>query len=256
MRLSDEVFPIEHTYFTHRLSIAYGPKVVADYLRGAISVVPPQGSVAADSGSGSTEGLAALILGRVVMHRSQLNATSLVRCLAGWAGEDRLVTEREGDLRSGEVYRLETLLQLAVEHAMERPAIRARTDTDTRFVQVANDALYMVSQAWKRGDATVEVTLDRVKEHLVRRMRHDTSTAITLSPDDLAAFHAAVQAVADLVCDFGNMRTEVETAGRIALDDRPLMTVFDPPIGPLLDSLGQGSYRIRWDPFFFFIYTA
>lgn len=255
-QLDRSVFPVEHTYFTHRILVSYQVHEIAAYLRLRISTTLPP-----SSSDYAREHLAALLLGRVVLHKSELNTTQLMRELTAFGAPGQGVSETVARLTTSEPYRLAVFLQLAIEHVMRSREISARVAEDLHFAQIAADALYMISRAWRDRDERIRIDEEAVRTHLLHRFRLDLSTrhhdkqvaqkefSSMISPQEVTMFTGAIERVADLVSDFRRLRTSIDKPEEIDDEDRPLLALFDTPLQALLRKEAKGVYVFRWNIF-------
>ena len=254
-QLRTAVYPVEHTYFSHRLLVAYRADEIAAYLRARI------GTTLQESEEGFvSERQAALLLGRVCLHRSELNVSQLTREITGFGGNGLAVRETAAGINASETYRLSAMLQLAIEHVMRTPDMSLRLSADPYLAQVAADALYMVSRKWRERVDTFVVDLDSVRTEIARRGRlrptapdgdadgRAADLGGMLADPDVAAFASAVTLVAELACDFEALKLAITAPGQLADEDRPLLGIFDPPLKSLLCREESGRYRFGWDP--------
>ena len=243
-KINESIYAIEHSFFTHRLLVAHQPSEVAAYVRSAVSASPP-----GEAPSPAAE-ILALMFGRVAMHRSRLNATDLVRAMSVMADGASLDREGEAAFQTRQLHRLETIVQLAIEHVMRQPRIGRRIDDKPRFVQVAGDVCYMISRAWERGDPKVTITPATVEAQVARRMRLRADSEKPLTPADLDAFLSCATGLAHLLCNFDALEVVLLKDAGLDQRDKPLLGVFQPPLTPLLrPSEEAGDYLFCWDAF-------
>jgi hypothetical protein len=163
-KVSKEAFPVEHSFFSHRMFILHQPRQLLEYL-GTITTV--------DGGSGSgvpttspasdrvaEEDEARSSFGLLMLHRSKLNLIEILRKIAEECDSSGRVRSDSAKLRFDRGYQFQASVQLAVGLLLRWPAIRERVENEARFMQRAIDALYMLSRAWEDEEPTVR--LDRI----------------------------------------------------------------------------------------------
>ncbi len=204
-KLRSEAFPVEHTFFSHRLLIMYRPAELARYVRQLwmIDETQPQ------------EAQAAWIVTCVVLHRARLNSQDIRREIARFCTADGALRPRVNDICTQAEYLLPMVVQLAIEHVLRSRDIRRRVQDDDAFAQLALDVLYMISRAWHEG-GTVTIDPDTVRDDLIRRRCLPGSPEeardqlrLTVSDDDLRILTQKATRLATLLTSFASIRAAI-----------------------------------------------
>lgn len=162
--LRERAFPIEHSFFSHRLFILPQPQDIQTYL-GRITksesspAAEPAGAPAASADPYFLEEVARSTFGLVVLHRSKLNVIDVLRKIAEECDAQGRVRATPARLRADPGYRFEAGIQLIIGMMLQTEKLRGRVENEPRFMQRAIDALYMISRAWESEQDTVR--LDR-----------------------------------------------------------------------------------------------
>ncbi len=153
-------FPVEHTYYTHRLFVVFRPEDLHRFLHTLLERPHEPGTPASSEEADPAETarredvandlLDWRVLPFVLLHRSRMHTVDLWRQIAGWRGAtgDEIALRR-GEVRTLLVYRLELMAQLAVELVLARRSMRSRLALEPEFRRLAHDALYYPSRRWK-----------------------------------------------------------------------------------------------------------
>jgi hypothetical protein len=169
-------FPIEHTYYTHRLFVVFRHEDYHRYLHVLLArpstreleesaAEAPEGAVPRDerdeAAAAMEEAAAARadavqdelvdwrILPFVLLHRSRMHTIDLARQISAWRTAEETVSLAPGAVRTQLVFRLELAVQLAIEIMLARPPLRGRLARDPEFRRLAHDALYYPSRMWE-----------------------------------------------------------------------------------------------------------
>ena len=186
-KLRATAYPIEHTFFSHRLLLMYNPAELARYVRDLWTIDAPQ----------TADLTAAWVLSCVVLHRARLNAMDLRRELTRLCNENGTLRADPTQLVSAAAYRVPMAVQLAIEHVLRHPDIRLRVENDIAFAQLAVDVLYMISRAWDDGATKIVVDEAAVREYLVSRRCVDGNRAAAEAALAAAASDADIATLAD-----------------------------------------------------------
>jgi hypothetical protein len=213
--VTQKAFPIEHTLFSLRLFVLYQPRQVLDYLRQITQPVtgsPPTVTPSAPTGSDAwiKEITARSSFGLFVLHRSKLNVSDLVRKVAQECNRDGLVRPTEEDLRRDRGYLLPASIQLLIGLILEGTRFRDHIEDDAWFMQLAINALYMISRAWEAGRDSVRIDRKAIMDTLLARWGHaavdDADAAekalakLGVGPRYLGLLGDAVSQLADVLC--------------------------------------------------------
>ncbi len=254
-----EAFPTEHTYFSHRLLVFYRPDELAEFVRRLWSVEPP---------TDRREESVVWILTSVVLHRARLNTIDIMREIARLCDDNGKLRPSLDSVLSGSEYLVPMAVQLAIEHVLRRPELRARTQGDPAFTQLAIDALYLISRAWEDG-GSVRIDEDSICLHLLERRRITCATvderrkafADLASEEELKALLNQLEVLAKLLCSFSALRdaiaSEAELPSMLESERQKIATLL-----PLLNAMpgksvgllaqddpGVPEYRFLFDEF-------
>jgi hypothetical protein len=232
-RTRTRAYPLEYTYFSHRLFVSYRPRDLHAYLEKVLEEpVPPAppGPSVAPAGTDANEiekafrvGLSEAqdeirrqfeprlaeysravadrdVLPYVLLHRAQMHLGDLCRRLGELRDDQGAVGIPLGEVRTNDAYRLDVLIQIAVEMVLDQgdlksrleraagrtrgqaaPArtasdqggdLRRRIEREPEFSRLAYDALYYLSRRWRRGEVIELGSRDeeRFGEYLTQRM--------------------------------------------------------------------------------------
>jgi hypothetical protein len=243
-------FSAAHTYFNARLFVGYSPRDLAAFVN---RIVVP-GDVADTSDT-----LARLLLTRQILHRSELNFIALARELAKNWDDGGLLASSSAQISGSPQYQVPAVVQLAIELALRTDGLKARVAQDPAFAQVAADALYLISRAWRDDCETVSVARAQIVTRLLNRMEllpadNDAASEAWLltriTKAELDTVVRGVQELARLLCDFGALRSALEADDGFSPEDRVVLPVFAVLPGPgLLQRLDATTYRFRIDKY-------
>ncbi|HVG43541.1 MAG TPA: hypothetical protein VM890_02390, partial [Longimicrobium sp.] len=169
---ASEAYPVEYTYYTHRLFIVFGHADLHKFIARRLEVPrsdPVQGSAGASpapipapppAGTGTGEAYEQVkaaaedaadadVLPFVLLHRSRMHPVDLRRELATRRNAEGVLTLAPGALRTEGAYRQDLAVQVAVEIVLDREHMRARMEREPEFRRLAHDALYYLSRRWE-----------------------------------------------------------------------------------------------------------
>ena len=223
-KVEREAFPVEHTYFSHFLFILPHPDQFMDFLRDITKSAPagasPGGSVTVVEVADET---ARSIFGLFVLHRSKLNMAEVLRELAGQCDADGGLRRTPTELKRLE-YTFAASIQLAIGLILKRDGVRQRIEAEPRFMQWAIDALYLLSRAWEKKEAKVNLNRQAIVRCLLERsggaMAKDAARAerrlreAGMGPLDLDLIDRCVVALADLLCSSAKLKNELANDGK------------------------------------------
>jgi hypothetical protein len=162
LKMQNEAFPSEHTYFSHRLLILYRPDELAEFVHRLWS---------SDTTAGTMDDVSAWVLTALVLHRARLNTVDVMRTIAQLSDDQGRFRPGADRIRSRAEYLVPMAIQLAIEHELRKPELRSRIEDDPAFAQLAIDALYMISRAWEDNKVEVQIDRENMKEYLIKRFR-------------------------------------------------------------------------------------
>jgi len=229
-KVEREAFPVEHTYFSHFLFILPHPDRFLVFLRAITtwtSSVPAGSATPPDP----VDEAARSIFGLFVLHRSKLNMAEVLRELAEQCDADGHLRQLPADLKRLE-YTFAASIQLAISLILKQDGIRQRIEAEPRFMQWAVDALYLLSRAWEKKEATVKLDRIAIVECLLERSGappakegddpEERLLRTGMGPLDLELIVRSVQAFTELLCSSARLRTE------LSQDNRPDMAQIIP----------------------------
>jgi Cdc6-like AAA superfamily ATPase len=164
-REAETPYPIEYTYFTHRVFIALRPDDLHDYVRKVLKDPAKQPTPVPDD----IEDYA--LLPYILLHRSQMHAIDLKRHLGFLRNPDDTVALPPGVVRTSLGYRFDVMIQLAIEMLLEQPDMRRRLDRQPEFRRLVYDALYFPSRSWAGGAKELDVSEEHIGTYLIQRMQ-------------------------------------------------------------------------------------
>ena len=176
-------YPLEYSYFTHRLFVSYGHDHLHEYL-GELLDEPNRRPAIADPGAPLPAHTTATppeypLLRYMLLHRSEMHALELHRLLKSIRGEDGTVLLELDDLRARATYRMDIGLQLGLEIIVDDSDLQERLRDEPEFQRLLQDALLYPSRMWRQGRMELEFTDHQQTEfhdYLVDRMNRSEAT--------------------------------------------------------------------------------
>lgn len=180
-------YSIEYTYFTNQLFISYRHHDLHEYLgrvlkKPALTQTSEQGVTAPTQeqiNQVNEEICDHAVLPYVVLLASQLHPIDLHRELIKFRDQEGNVALSLGLVRSLPRYRLELLMQVAIELILDGTAMQWEIDREPGFRRLAHDTLYYIPREWE-GDKE-ELTLDEEGKESFIRYLHERMGNETLS---------------------------------------------------------------------------
>lgn len=142
----EAAYPVEYTYFTHDLFVVFRAGDFHQYLSRVLEPVALTTGASVDD----VDRVDAEVLPFVVLHRAKSHAIDIRRRLVRWRSREGNVSLKQGDIRSHVTYRLDVLLQLAVEVVLDDDAFGKRLLNDPELQRLAHDAMYYITREWIR----------------------------------------------------------------------------------------------------------
>jgi hypothetical protein len=220
--------------------------------------VPPAGSPGEDRDD-------ARLLPFVLLHRSRMHAVDLRRALDALRGDDGMLALRRGEVRTRTAYRLDVMVQVAVELVLAGKEVQDRLSSEPEFRRLVHDAVYYASRRWA-GEAPLDLTdvegRTLFEQHILWRMDDSAPApggvpAAALSDADVDFLYDQARAVAQLLSDRGELRRrfKAEWRGYTADADENDATAallhgtmgLDGQVDPPLIRTEPGRYRWRYD---------
>jgi hypothetical protein len=164
----------EHTYFTHRLFVAYDPEALAKYIDNSLEV----------SGADREAQISDCILMRLlILYRARMHAFDTSAQLQRLALTSMLSTNDRPKLLSDTEYLHPIIYQVAVQTILYRPDVQKMAQ-DSYLRQVIHDALYYPAECWDRNMRSFSLTPEALRNHLVTRMHLADSLENTSEHND------------------------------------------------------------------------
>lgn len=193
-RTAKNAYPMEYTYFTHRLFIVFTPEDFHRWLGETLKVHAPGGDPASaplggtvtSTGTGAgtappasdgdlSEELEDLkVLPYVLLHQAKMHPIDLRRRLAQLTRQDRTLALQPGDLRTTPGNLCDLVIQLAVEIVLDRKEVREVLERESAFRRLVYDALYYPSRLWEQAEYELDLRDDQEEDFgraLIARMR-------------------------------------------------------------------------------------
>jgi len=155
-------YPVEYTYFMHRLFVVFQPRDFHSYLDSVLELPKPAAPIAPEAGATQAvqvaqEGFVAedrtdrLFLRYVLLHQSQMHALDLQRRLASLRGSDGTVALGGVALRDRPAFKVAVVMQLAIDMVFDGPELADRIGREPEFGRLVNDSMYYLSRRWREA---------------------------------------------------------------------------------------------------------
>ncbi len=212
-------YPIEHTFFTHPLFIAFGPDDIHRYLSKVLALVsdrteaqgPPPGEAGEDahgygaaevesqeqaehdereSRDGSDTELDYIALPYILLHQARMHSRDIRARLSMLTGSEGFIDLPPGQLSTATANKLDLLLQVAIEMTFSSAELQDAIERRPAFLQLALDALLYPTRMWESGETVLDLGPEAAggfEEYLERRMIGDGSSKKATSKDEDAA---------------------------------------------------------------------
>jgi hypothetical protein len=280
-------YPLEYSYFTHRLFVSYAPDNLHEYLGellGEPGRLPPgvTPDPALSGAPAATVPPAYPLLRYMLLHRSEMHALELHRLLKSFRGEGGLVTLNTDDLPNTAAYRMDIGLQLGMEIVLDDKDLRDRIRDEPDFQRLAHDALLYPSRAWREGTMRIDFAAANQMhfgEYLVTRMNRSEATRAverqaqsrarahagdrrgsagdTVSRDDVTILWKKVQRLVDLLSDEGGLDVSFNDwnerrvrEGRARVDRAVLDPILAANNSLFIKTPGKLEYQWRYDRYY------
>ena len=183
-RTANAPYPIEYTYFTNQVFVAFKHQDLHQYLG---SVLEPPTAESAKEGVGVEQLVADReayeysadypVLPYILLHASQMHPIDLHRQLAAVRNSMGQVSLEPGAVRSRPRYRSELMIQVAIEIVLEEEDMQAELDRQPAFLRLAHDAMYYISRRWADAPERLVLEAEGIADfdaYLSGRMTTDT----------------------------------------------------------------------------------
>jgi hypothetical protein len=175
-RVRKEAFPVEHSFFSHRMFILHQPSQILNYLSEITkSETTGPGTPPVSSALAVDEVTARATFGLLILHRSKLNLIEILRKIAEECHADGRVRPSIGKLVSDPGYQFAATIQLVIGLLLRGSDLKERVENESRFMQRAVDALYMLSRAWEDEEQMVRLDRAAVVKCLLKRTGADAA---------------------------------------------------------------------------------
>jgi hypothetical protein len=179
-------YPLEYSYFTHRLFVSYRADDFHVYLGKLFGEPPPSGPGTPTAGSTPVSGSAGTpvpveypVLRYLLLHRSEMHALELHRLLTTFRSDTGAIALTPEELRSSTMFRVDIALQLGLEIILEDDDLQDRIRGEPEFQRLAHDALLYPTREWRDGALEIDLGADTIpafREYLVGRMNRSEAT--------------------------------------------------------------------------------
>jgi hypothetical protein len=277
-------YPLEYSYFTHRLFVSYAPDNLHEYLgelldepgRRSSGVTPEPAQGGAPP---ATVPPAYPLLRYMLLHRSEMHALELHRLLKSFRGDGGVVTLNTDDLPNTAAYRMDIGLQLGMEIVLDDKDLRDRIRDEPDFQRLVHDALLYPSRAWREGKMRIDFTptnQTQFSEYLVARMNRSEATRAVerrvssraragdrrganevVSRDDVVILWKKVQRLVDLLSDEGDLEASFTDwnerrvrEGRARVDRAVLDPILAAGNSLFIKTPGRLEYQWRYDRYY------
>ncbi|MDP3749698.1 MAG: hypothetical protein Q8Q88_21925 [Phenylobacterium sp.] len=244
-RIQETAYPTEHTFFSERRLLIYGPPAFKAHLNEVLVLEGPQ--TPADD-------LARALLALHVTQASRLNFVDLNRELARLVDIGVLALSSEELLRREDL-RLSAILQLAIDEVLRKPELQDRIQSDHGFAHLAYDGLYAISRGWAKGDLTYDASREAVTAYLKKRQSAAAGEGqagaggADPSPDDFQAIIDAHAALVERLKDFAGMARDIAASDPEIAKHAALISVRAEAPGLLIEKAeSPGCYDFAFDP--------
>jgi hypothetical protein len=157
---SGRAYPVEYTYYTHRLFVVFAAEDFERYLRIRFAD-PPQAEttpLATSDVTLSREAVARKMLRWILRHRSQLHVVDLEREIASLRNDQNAVRMETDDIISGLRNLIDLTFQVGIELTLSEPQTEQVLTDRPEFRRLQHDAMYYISRRWLAGEEDVDVS--------------------------------------------------------------------------------------------------
>jgi hypothetical protein len=192
-------YPVEYTYYTHRLFIAFSPEDLHAYLEGreasgdkprkpgVFSITDDPDTNVSPTALENSPNAPSLptpskystdipLLSYVLLYRSRMHALDLRREIAALRSEEGQALLQPGMVRTDKIHRLHVQIQLAIEIVLETTDLAGKVAADSSYRRLAHDALYFIASKWARSPEPIDLSdagLPAFVQYLVDRVGQD-----------------------------------------------------------------------------------
>ncbi len=220
-------YPREHTYFSDMLFVHYDGASVLRYL---VQTVRPDRDSAQDEAAG-------VLLAYAVRRRARGNTIGLRRELGRLFDAGGACRLPSATIAGRVQCWLETIVQVAIDIALEDQAVAERMEGNAFFGQVVADAMYRLSAAWDAEAGEVALGPEAMAAYLQSRSDAGGGAGAGDGPSaqEVALLSRAAVGMAELLCDVAALSARSvahwEALGRTTLDGRAMARVRDAGAG-------------------------
>ena len=174
-RLVRRAYPVEYTYFSHRLLIHADSEPLRDLL---LELITLQSGTSPSAGADDV--IAQYAIGAYVAHRAQHHIFDVQRELASLVDEDGWIKNQNSSFEMNIL--VHVFIEYAIMHYLGRSDLGGTTRNSSGLGQRLIDASYFVSRHWMRGDEKVTITPDALKVYMRDRSRERDDMSASVLP--------------------------------------------------------------------------
>ncbi|HXT22845.1 MAG TPA: hypothetical protein VN923_19010, partial [Thermoanaerobaculia bacterium] len=171
-RSAGRAYPVEYTYYTHRLFVTFGPEDYERYLRKRMPdpepspapAVAASGALEAAAVADTREPVACTLLRWVVRHRAQLHAVDLQREIAALRGESNEVAGEVDEIVTSQRNRIDATFQVAIELRLAQKEVQQAVRDRPELRRLLYDAMYYLTRRWLEGATEIDLTPKEPKQ--------------------------------------------------------------------------------------------
>jgi hypothetical protein len=224
--LAEKAYPVEHTYFSERLLIGYGPSDFNDY---ALQIIVPTGGEPQDFLDRYTQ-VKELILA------SHLNTIDFRRQLRRLEINHGSQTEGLPPQVSGSNAQLLAVsLQLAIDFVLKRARETKQVASGPDFWQMAFDVLYRIVRLWERDADVVDLGRLAIARDLIQRrsgnelatVNSEAVAADEIGSADFDALCNLAEELARHLCQFRAVFSQISDAAPPQAPDAINQMIFE-----------------------------
>ena len=236
---SDRAYPVEYTYYTHRLFVVFAPEDFERYLRQRIPDPPPASSVpsATPNPQASLDATARTMLRWALRHRAQLHVVDLQREIAALRDDASAVRRASDAILSDQRTLIDVTFQVGLELTLGHPRVEQVLIDQPEFRRLLHDAMYYISREWLSGEEKIDTSSDgrqKFVDYLERRTGRDEekepekrratdekteASKPSLSKRDIDFLFEQVGVLADFISDRPSLEPVTTDAGDVQMRD-------------------------------------
>jgi hypothetical protein len=177
-------YPIEYSYFTHRLFVTYRADDFHVYLGRLLNEPIPTPAATSPQDAGRVSPAVSVpveypLLRYFLLRRSEMHALELHRLVTSLRDEKGTLTLSSNDLRTRMMYRIDVALQLGIEIVLDDDDLQDRIRGEPEFQRLVHDALLYPVRQWREGALDIDLDDARITDfraHLLGRMNRSEAS--------------------------------------------------------------------------------